>query len=211
MEFFLAEGGSCSYEDETIGDIDVPLRYKHLVKQWVPKDLPPLNMDFCLNERIFRIAPSSLHGLGLFCMDGIKVGYDRCTELMEYVGPCYNYKDWMRLVQYTGNMRRYGLSANYLELKNNNQSKIASMYIDGRPKASGNIAGFINNTQPRGTNKQPNCIFEGREGNRVFVCAIKSIAAGEELLINYNLNRIDTDVDTSGVVHITFHQTCTNQ
>ena len=79
MDFFLAEGGSCSYDDETIGDINVPLRYRHLVKQWVPKDLPPLNTDFCMNERIFRIAPSSLHGLGLFCMDGIKVGYDRCT------------------------------------------------------------------------------------------------------------------------------------
>ena len=33
MEFFLAEGGSCSYDDETIGDIEVPLRYKNLVKQ----------------------------------------------------------------------------------------------------------------------------------------------------------------------------------
>ena len=85
------------------------------------------------------------------------------------------------------------------------------MYIDGRPKAIGNIAGFINNTQPRSTLKKPNCIFEGHEGNCVFVCAIKSIAAWEEFLINYNLNRIDTYVDTSRVVHITFHQTCTNQ
>jgi hypothetical protein len=141
-------------------------------------------------------------------MDGIKVGYDRCTELMEYVGPCYNYRDWMWLVQYTCSMRRYRVSANYLQLKDNNQNKGASMYIDGRPKASGNIAGFINSTQPRSTNKQPNCIFEGREGNHVFVCAIKSIVAGEELLINYNLNRIDTNVVTMGVVHITFHQTC---
>ena len=32
MDFFLAEGGSCSYDDETIGNIDVPLKYKHLVK-----------------------------------------------------------------------------------------------------------------------------------------------------------------------------------
>lgn len=32
MKFFLVEGGSCSYDDESIGDIDVPLRYKHLVK-----------------------------------------------------------------------------------------------------------------------------------------------------------------------------------
>jgi hypothetical protein len=37
MNFFLTEG-SCSYDDERIGDIDVPLRYKHLVKQWVPKE-----------------------------------------------------------------------------------------------------------------------------------------------------------------------------
>ena len=35
MKFFLAEGGSCSYDYESIGDIDVPLRYKHLVKHCV--------------------------------------------------------------------------------------------------------------------------------------------------------------------------------
>ena len=40
MDFFLARGGSCSYDDETIGDIEVPLMYKYLVKQWVPRDLP---------------------------------------------------------------------------------------------------------------------------------------------------------------------------
>jgi hypothetical protein len=32
MKFFLAEGGSCSYDDERIGDIDIPLRYKRLLK-----------------------------------------------------------------------------------------------------------------------------------------------------------------------------------
>ena len=31
-EFFLKGGGSCSYDDEMLGDIDVPLKYKHLVK-----------------------------------------------------------------------------------------------------------------------------------------------------------------------------------
>ena len=98
---------------------------------------------------------------------------------------------------------------NYLQLKDKNENKGVSMYIDGRPKASKNIAGFINNTQPRDTNKQPNCIFEGREGNRLFVCVVKSIHAGEELLINYNLNRVDTNVSIFPMVlHITFHQTC---
>ena len=77
-----------------------------------------------------------------------------------------------------------------------------AIYIDGRPKATGNIVGFINSTRPGSTIKQPNCIFEAREGNRVFICAIKSIHAGEELLIDYNLNRIDTNGATIiGVVH----------
>ena len=44
MHFFLVEGGSCYYDDETIGDIEVPLRYKYIVKQWVPKDIPQLNI-----------------------------------------------------------------------------------------------------------------------------------------------------------------------
>ena len=32
MKLFIAKGGSCSYDDESIGDIEVPLRYKHLLK-----------------------------------------------------------------------------------------------------------------------------------------------------------------------------------
>ena len=51
MKFFLAKGGSCSYDDESIGYIDVPLRYKHMVKQWVPKELPPIDVDFIVNNR----------------------------------------------------------------------------------------------------------------------------------------------------------------
>ena len=110
--FFLAEGGACAYHDETIGDIEVPLMDKHLVKQRVDRDLSQLNTYFCVNEMIYRIALSSLHCLGLFYMDGIKVSYDRCTKLMKYVVPCYNYKYWMCLVQYTQSMHRYRLSAN---------------------------------------------------------------------------------------------------
>ena len=85
MKFFLAEGGSCSYDDESIGDIEVPLRYKHLLKQWVSKELPKLDTDFCANERMYRIALSSIHGLGLFSMDGIKVKYGGLVELLDHV------------------------------------------------------------------------------------------------------------------------------
>jgi hypothetical protein len=77
VEFFLTRRGSCSYDHESINDIAFPLRYKHIVKQWVPKDIPEINIVFFVNERIYQIAPSSLHGLGLFSMDGIKVYYDR--------------------------------------------------------------------------------------------------------------------------------------
>ena len=89
-------------------------------------------------------------------------------------------------------MHRYALSANYLQCKVNDKSKRLIVYIDGRPKETGNIAGFINSMHLGSTNKRPNFIFEVREGNHVFVCAIKSISLGEELLIDYNLNHIDT-------------------
>ena len=80
------------------------------------------------------------------------------------------------------------MATNYIQLKDNGQNKGATMCIDGRPKSTGNIVGFINSTRPMTTNKKPDCIFEGREGIRVFVCAINSIFTGEEFLIDYNLN-----------------------
>ena len=91
--FFSPKGGSCSYDNESINDIKVPLRYKILVKQWAPKDLPEINIYFSINERICHIAPKLLHGLRLFSMDGIKVCYEGFTEFMEYVKPCYNFND----------------------------------------------------------------------------------------------------------------------
>ena len=94
----------------------------------------------------------------------------------------------MHLVQYTRSMHRYGLSANYIQLKDKDQNKGVTLYIDERPKITKNISRFINNTQPGSTLKQRICIFEGNEKNHVFVCAIQSIVVGEELLINYNFN-----------------------
>ena len=111
---------------------------------------------------------------------------------MDYVRPCYNYNDWMRLVRYMRSMRRYALAVNYIQLINKDKNNGVTIYIDGMPKASDNIPGFINSTWPRTTNKQPNCIFEGREENRVVLCAIKKIAPREELLVDYHLNQIDT-------------------
>jgi hypothetical protein len=64
---------------------------------------------------------------------------------MDYVRLCYNYNDWMRLVRYMRSMQRYELAANYIQLINKDTNKGATIYIDGRPKVSDNIAGFINN------------------------------------------------------------------
>ena len=77
------------------------------------------------------------------------------------------------------------------------------MYLDESPKTIGNIAAFINSTKPWSILKKPNFIFEGCEGNCVFVCSIKSIDAGEELIINYNLNQVDTNTVSMDVVHPT--------
>ena len=90
------------------------------------------------------------------------------------------------MVQYTQSMN---FPQNYIQLAEHNKNKGATMYIDGRPKASRNIAGFVNSTRPVTTlTKQPNCEFEGREEHRIFVCATKTIFPGEDLLINYNLD-----------------------
>ena len=67
----------------------------------VPNDLPQINTYFCVDERIYHIAPSSLPGLGVFSTDGIIVCDNRLNELIDYVGPCYNYVDWIQLVKYT--------------------------------------------------------------------------------------------------------------
>ena len=40
-------------------------------------------------------------------------------------------------------MKIYDLATNYIELKDNNPNKETTIYIDGRPKETGNIAGFI--------------------------------------------------------------------
>jgi hypothetical protein len=43
-------------------------------------------------------------------------------------------------------MQRYRIATNYIQPIDNNQNKEETMYIDGMPKATGNIAIFINNT-----------------------------------------------------------------
>jgi hypothetical protein len=50
-------------------------------------------------------------------------------------------------------MKRYVVTTNYIQLKDNDHNKGSTMYIDGRPKALGNIACLINSTRPMTTRK----------------------------------------------------------
>ena len=97
-------------------------------------------------------------------------------------------------------MPRYALAENYIQLKVNNKNKGETMHIDGRPKASRNTVGLIKSKRPGTTRKDLNCIFEEREGNRIFVCAVKTLTVGEELLVNYNLNRVDPGTSSFATV-----------
>lgn len=81
INFFLTKGGTCLYI--------VPFKYKHYAKNWEPSTLPEVNTDFCIDGR--WIDPSSRHGLGLFSMDGLNIPYKNMVDLMEYVGPMYEY------------------------------------------------------------------------------------------------------------------------
>lgn len=61
------------------------------------------------------------------------------------------------------------------------------------------------------TNKRTNFIFEARKGNCVFVCVIKSISVGEKLLIDYDLNHVDTKkITIRESVSITFKLIASN-
>ena len=67
----------------------------------------------------------------------------------------------------------YGVATNYCQLLDNSLNKGETVYIDGMKKDSRNISWFINSTRLGSTHKLPNFLFEGHEGNNVFVCATK--------------------------------------
>lgn len=133
------------------------------------------------------------------------VTYNTIVEFLDYVGPYYNYNNCMWIVQLKKTMCRYALSENYIQCKENDQSKCLTMYIDGKPKETWNVACFIKGFWLVSTNKKLNYILEARKGNCVSIHAIKSIITLEDLLIDYNLNHVDMKKFTiMGLVSIMF-------
>ena len=76
------------------------LGWKHLVNGWEPKQFLELDIDFRLNEIIYRNVPSSIHGIGLFSMDGIHAKYKGGFYLMECLGPYHSYGFWTKMDEY---------------------------------------------------------------------------------------------------------------
>ena len=76
MDLFLFEGGSCSYDNESSQETEFPSMYMHYLKNWEPNPLPKINIDFTFDGRTYQIAPSTLHGLGLFTIDGVNIPYN---------------------------------------------------------------------------------------------------------------------------------------
>ena len=67
----------------------------------------------------------------------------------------------MWMVQYKQGMWIYKVATNYILLRDNDKIKGGSMYTDRRPKESGNIVGFINNTHLRQQIRNPISYLRG--------------------------------------------------
>ena len=120
---------------------------------------------------------------------------------MSFCGPIYEWGPCHQLVCYMRSMTTYGLCLNadsFIErgITHNERERI---YVDGRPYNQGNIAWLINSS--RGRNERTNCAFVECEighdpdhmsidGPRyIVVNAVRSLRAGEELLVNYGWRR----------------------
>jgi hypothetical protein len=55
-----------SYDNETNGDKEVPLRYRHYVKNWEPNPLPELDTDFLLMGEHIKLLHLVYMGWDLF-------------------------------------------------------------------------------------------------------------------------------------------------
>ena len=116
---------------------------------------------------------------------------------MCFCGPIYRWGPWHHLTRYIQSMTTYGLCLNAASLSGRGitHAEGQRLYVDGRPYSQGNIAGLINSS--RGRSARTNCIFvecenshEPRHMSRdvpryIIVHAIKSLRAGDELLVNY--------------------------
>jgi SET domain-containing protein len=124
-----------------------------------------------------EVRDSALHGLGVFATTGIKKG----TRVIEYLG---------ERVSHAEADRRY-------DDKDETDSHTFLFIVDDRTVidagVDGNEARFVNH------GCDPNCESVIRN-RRVFIEAIRDIAAGEELTYDYQIQREDSDPPNIDVI-----------
>ena len=78
--------------------------YRNYLKDWEPNPIPEDNTNFSIDERTYQISSFSLDGFWFFTMVGVNVPYNSEVELMEYVGPKYDYMHSSKLMRYLKSM-----------------------------------------------------------------------------------------------------------
>lgn len=120
---------------------------------------------------------------------------------MSFCGRIYRWGPWHQLTRYIQSMSTYGLCLNAASLSDRGitHAEGQRLYVDGRPYSQGNIAGLINSS--RGMSARTNCTFVECENSHepghmsrdvqryIVVNAIRSLRAGDELLVNYGWRR----------------------
>lgn len=134
-----------------------------------------MEYDFCL-----RVAPSPVHGLGVFAVKPIKKG----TRILEYEGKIVSLKQVMKEI---AQGKRDPYSGHTFLMVLNDRA-----LIDG--EQGGNESRMINHSC------SPNVMFAQRMlGARPEVIALRNVQKGEELFLDYNLEIVDDVPDAKHV------------
>lgn len=123
-----------------------------------------------MRQPLFEVRSSAIHGLGVFATRRIRKG----TRIIEYIGERITSEEADR--RYAGDPSEHPHVLLFVVDKHT--------VIDAG--VGGNDARFINHSC------EPNC-KAFTEKKRIFIYALKTIAAGEELTYDYNLTRDGKD------------------
>jgi hypothetical protein len=99
-DYFHAKLGKCYYENNIKDDMEVTNVVQVSCKVVEPNTLSKLYNNFVLNGHSYHIVASSIYGMELFCMDGVKFSYKHEGEWMDFVFPLNKYGNWMILTRY---------------------------------------------------------------------------------------------------------------
>ena len=123
-------------------------------------------------NKLLEVRPSSIQGLGAFASAPISKG----TRIIEYAGERITHAEADR--RYDDDVTEH--------------PRVLLFTVDRRTVIDGGVGGnesrFINHSC------EPNCEAVTQRG-RVYIEALRDIAAGEELLYDYNLTRTDDDAE----------------